>query len=185
MSTASKVLSVLVILMALVLMVLLSAVASLNSKYGRKLADAEKTRATEVANLEVAKAAVLPARLKAERATQEVVRATAMYQAKVEAASTLLVERQELVTRLNLELQAAQAALDAAQSNLDFRQAELARYQNETRDALAINEESQRLNAERREILEELQTRFVELLNANRSRLGLAASVARLVRSSR
>lgn len=180
MSTASKVLLGFLIPALLGFAVLLSGVAELNANYGRRLEDARAQLAKAETDLLQARFASEEATLDARNASLLATRVIADNLARANAKRSQLVALQEIVTRLNDQLQAMQTARENTDRGLQFRRDELVEYEDKLKDEIALAEEARRVNAERRELLAGLEAQFLKVLAENQSLLEQARDLTGL-----
>lgn len=169
MSTASKVLTALVILAMAGWVVLIAAVATLNEGYGKKVEELDKQIVQREEQFAKAKDDLAAAKREHVALERRNDRAVSDSQAKREHATSLLSMSTETQTRLSHQLKAMEAAEADATKNREFRKQELAGLRTEIEKKKSESAEVQKLNAEKRQKLGELQAQFKQAADANRS----------------
>jgi chromosome segregation ATPase len=187
MSTAGKVLVVLVMLVMAGWVVLISAVAQLNSNYGELVAKNDKTLETLTADVAKTTQDIAATIDKANREQADMVRDLAEVQARIVAFERHQSAAIEGLTRLKLQVANYESALATAVKALETRNAEEAQAKETLANKKAEIEKSKALNADLREQLAKLQDEFKRLLSENTSQLSDPTSGAapRNVRTAR
>jgi len=175
MSTAGKVLTVLIMLVTVVWLVMMSAVTQLNVNWQQKIIAQEKNleQVTTESTKAQANAVSLTAQtIAAQEATELLVLAR---EEKLAAAMARRSSRIEDLNRLKAQVADEQAAAQTSKTNLATREAEIVSNQDELakkRDEIA---KSKAVNADLRSQLAQLQADFKRLLAENTAKLDKAA----------
>ncbi len=175
MSTAGKVLTVLILLVTVVWLVMMSAVTQLNVNWQEKIIAQQKS--LDQATDELAKAKVDGLnKIEEARAKQdETDRDLRVLLVRINAAERLRSSRIEDLSRLKAQVTDAQKGAETAKTNQATREAE--KLANE--ESLAKKREeiakAQALNADLKSQLAQLQDDFKKLLSENAARLAKAA----------
>lgn len=171
MSTAGKVLTVLILLVMVVWIVMLSGVSQLNANYGQKIqreqADLEKVTADAVkANADYL-STTEKARLEQDLTESEL----RLKLADIASAERRRTTSVEALTRVTLQLEGCQRDVEVAKKNLEIRDAEKVKAE----ELLAKKREEiarlQATNAESKAQLAQLQEDFKKLLAENAARI--------------
>ena len=175
MSTAGKVLTVLILLMTVAWIVMMSAVAQLNVNWQAKLTT-QKTEFDRVTDeAEKAKAAYLGFTEQARAEQDATDRDLRVRLAQVASAEARQSSKVEDLTRLKIQLADYLAAVEKAKTNLATREAEKAKDLDDLakkRDEIA---KAQGTNAELRAELAQLQDEFKRLLADNAAKVAEAS----------
>jgi len=178
MSTAGKVLVVLVMLVMAGWVVLISAVTQLNENYGEMVAQNDKK--LEALSEDVAKttrdiAAMIE---KANREQADMVRDLREVQTRIVAFERHQSAAIENLTRLKFQVASYESALETAKKALETRVAE----ENQANETLANKkseiEKAKTVNADLRDQLAKLQDEFKQILSENKSELSAPKSGA-------
>jgi chromosome segregation ATPase len=185
MSTAGKVLVVLVMLMMAGWMVLLSAVTQLNKNYGEVFAKNQKQLDDVTAEVAKVTEQIATTINKAHQEQADAIRDLREIQGRITAA-----ERHQASTNASLARLKFQAALATAKTALETRIAEETQANEAKAAKLAEIEQAKARNADLRDQLGKLQDEFKQLLTENAKALGTSpranpagARVSRAVRS--
>jgi chromosome segregation ATPase len=185
MSTAGKVLVVLVMVLTLVWLLLVSAVAQLNRNYGAELARLQAQIPDLEKNLDEARAELM--HLKNEIAHEQVLTDQAFTELRArlslaERALALTVEEQE---SLKYQLQTYNANKQAAEEAKELRNVEKADTEKQLADARAQVETTKAENAKLLDQLQKLRGEFTTLLAENRQLLRKLTPPSRPASTSR
>ena len=172
MSTASKVLTVLVMLATVGWLYLITMVATLNRGYGEKVVSekaalVQKQEALSAAKLEIARAQRL-----AENAQDAFGRQQVDLQGRLDSAVTQRALSQEIQTRLAIDQESMQKAGEDAAQNQEFRKTELEKLQTDRQTADQGSQASQKRNEELRAELDRRRGEFQQLLQDNQRSVG-------------
>jgi chromosome segregation ATPase len=175
MSTAGKVLTVLILLVTVVWLVMMSAVTQLNVNWQQKIAAQQKSIDQATAAFEKARADTLSlteqARVKQNETDLEV-RARLVRIASAERRRSSVTED---LTRLKAQVADSQSSAETAKGNLATREAEIIANQEalaKKRDEIA---KAQAVNADLKSQLAQLQDDFKQILAKNAAELAKAA----------
>ena len=167
MSTAGKVLTVLILLVMMGWIVMLSAVTQLNANWTQRIAKAEKDLEAATAKIaaESTRIVDLTDQGRAEQAGKD--RDLREVQSRIVATEGRLSSKVEDLTRVQFQLADYEAAVKKAETNLATRKAELAKANEDFAAKKAEIAQKQEENAQLRDQLARLQDDFRRLLNAN------------------
>ncbi len=171
MSTAGKVLTVLILLVMMAWIVMLSAVTQLNVNWQTRIAKAEKDLESAKTRLadNTAKALDLTDKTRAEQAAKDL--DLREIQGRTAAAEARQSSKTEDLTRVQIQAAAYQAALQRAEVNLATRTAEKAKTQEDLAAKKVEIAKKQDENNQLRDQLAKLQDDFKRLLTNNAKQL--------------
>ena len=175
MSTAGKVLTVLILLVTVVWVVMLSAVTQLNVNWQDKITAQQKSLDQATADFEKARADGLSLTEQARSKQDESVREVRLRLDKIMRTETRLSSTIEDLTRIKAQVNDAVSSVEIAKANLATREAEKIKDQEtlaKTRDEIA---KAQALNADLKGQLDQLQGDFKRLLAENAAKLERAS----------
>ena len=178
MSTAGKVLTVLVLLVTLVWVVMLSAVTQLNVNWEQKIAAQQKNLDDLTKEAAQARDSILALTEEARAEQDATDRDLRVVLEKIAATEGRQSSTTEYLTRLKAQVADYLAAVERARTNLATREAEKAKNLDDLakkRDEIA---KAQATNAELRTQLAQLQDEFKRLLAENTAKLDRAAKEA-------
>lgn len=175
MSTASKVLIVLILLASLGWVYLITGVATLNRSYGEDLIS--KTKDLEQKQITLVEAGKEFARVNAEaEAAQDTFGLTISdLQARRENAFAQKAIALETQARLSLDQALLRKAGEQAAENQGYRETELTQHQEDLQKIEELSQAAQKRNEELRKSLEERRNEFLQLSQGNRQALGSAS----------
>lgn len=174
MSTASKVLTALVLLAMAGWVVLIAAIASLNEGYGKKVEELDKQIVQREGQVDQAKNELAAATREFIAQERRNDRAVSNSQARRDHATSHLSMTLETQTRLAHQLKAMEVAETDATKNRDFRKQELSGLRAEIEEKKAESDATQKVNAEKRQRLAELQSQLKQATEENRGAVGIA-----------
>jgi chromosome segregation ATPase len=184
MSTAGKVLTVLVLLVTVVWLVMMSAVTQLNVNWQEKITAQQKSLDNATQDFEKARAQGLNVTEQARAQQDETDRELRIRLVKIATAEARQSSRTEDLTRLKAQVADAQVAAETAKGNLATREAELLANQEELakkRDAIT---KAKAENADLKSQLVQLQDDFKRLLAENAAKLDKARKAGAVLPAS-
>jgi Na+-transporting methylmalonyl-CoA/oxaloacetate decarboxylase gamma subunit len=171
MSTAGKVLTVLILLVTVVWLVMMSAVTQLNVNWQEKITAQQKSLDQATDDYTRTRAEGLKKIDQARIFQDETLRVVRSKEMRIEAAKALLSSRTEHLTRLKAQLNDSQSSAEVAKANLATREAEKIANQEAEAKIRAEIDKLKTLNTELRTQLAQLQDDFKRLLAENAAEL--------------
>lgn len=172
MSTASKVLVVLVMLLTMGWIVLVSAVATVNRAYGEKVVQQREALAKKDEDRQKLRIENSRVKVEAETAQDLVGLQAKNLQGQLETSIAQRSVVQQIQNRLGADQQDMSKASDVAAKNLEFRKDEVTKHQDEQKQLEASVEETKKQNQALRKELDGLQADFKKLLEDNQRSTG-------------
>jgi len=167
MSTAGKVLSILVTLALIGWVILLSMVAQLNSNYGQVVQKNQTQFEALEKQVQDAVAQLREAQAGLERDSKAISLLIFAYRQQVADTERLLSEAREALARVNLQVEAQQVAKTNAEDTRDKRQQELDDLKAQRGEEIRRNEQLIAATAEDRKQWEKLHDEFQKVLSEN------------------
>jgi chromosome segregation ATPase len=171
MSTAGKVLVVLVMLTSLVFVLLVAKVADLNSNWGKALDTEVKKYAKAEDDLKSAVAALAKHKAGVDAVQVEMEKQTALLRRDLSAAERIGTQAKEALTRVNFQLASVEGQVKAAQAGHEQRVREVAAQEKQKADSEASVRTLEGQNAELLATVERLRGEFKATLADNKERL--------------
>jgi chromosome segregation ATPase len=184
MSTAGKVLTVLILLVSVVWLVLMSAVTQLNVNWQEKIAAQQKNLDQATAELAKSQGDFLSLTEQARLKQNETDLKVSAKEGEIVGAQARRSSRVEDLTRLKAQVADTQVAAETAKGNLATREAELIANQEELakkRDEIA---KAKAANADLKTQLAQLQSEFKRLLAENAAKLDKASKAGTVLPAS-
>ncbi|WP_435011321.1 hypothetical protein P12x_002628 [Tundrisphaera lichenicola] len=179
MSTAGKVLTVLILLVMIIWVVVLSGVTTLNVNWEQKIDKQEKQLQTLQADAEKAASDIIRLTEQARREQDATERDLAEVLVRIATAERRQSATVESLTRLKAEVADYTAAVERAEINKKNRDAEFAQVEEDVRKKLDEIAKSQTLNSDLRDQLAKLQDDFKKLMADNTAQVEQAVKAGR------